>query len=120
LICSLSGVAATEAGMMKGTLLEGLPSASSTSPKGRWSSRVKVLRSTGAIRAVWAMRSLPSGSRLPHRLRDSTASSDTTGLPSCHFRPLRSVNAHLSPADVNFSTICGLTWSLASVPNSVS
>src|SRR6058998_1514853 len=45
LICSVSGVAAMRAGMTKGTLLDGLPSASSTRPNGWASSSVKVFLS---------------------------------------------------------------------------
>src|SRR6058998_170990 len=44
-IGSLSGVAAMRAGMTKGTLLDGLPSASSTRPNGWASSSVKVFLS---------------------------------------------------------------------------
>ena len=45
LICSEPGVAAMRAGMMKGTLDEGLPSASSITPNGALSLIVKVLAS---------------------------------------------------------------------------
>jgi hypothetical protein len=47
LICSSAGVEAIRAGIMKGTLLDGFPSASSTGPKRSASSRVKVLPSSG-------------------------------------------------------------------------
>jgi hypothetical protein len=47
LICSSAGVEAIRAGIMKGTLLDGFPSASSTGPKRSASSSVERLRVNG-------------------------------------------------------------------------
>jgi len=52
LIGSFSDVAAMRAGITKGTLDDGLPSASSTSPNGSESSSVNVFLSAGAILPV--------------------------------------------------------------------
>jgi hypothetical protein len=52
-------VAAIRAGIMKGTLVDDFPSASSTGPKRSASSSVNVFWSTGAIFPVCAMRSRP-------------------------------------------------------------
>jgi hypothetical protein len=92
LICSSAGVAAIRAGIMKGTLLDGFPNASITGPKRSANSSVNVFLSTGAIFPVYAIRSWPKRSFLPQRFSDSTQSSETTGCPSCHRRPSRSVN----------------------------
>ncbi len=110
------------AGIMKGVLLEGLPSASSTGPKRSDSSSVNVFLSAAASFAVCAARSRPNRSFLPQRLSDSTQSSATTGWPSCHLRPSRRVNEYFIPSreTVYLSTIWGLTWSFSSVPKSVS
>src|SRR5262249_39332211 len=81
---------------MKGTLLEGFPRASSTEPKRSASSNVNVVLSRGAIFPVCAIRSWPKRSFCPQRFSDSTQSSDTTGCPSCHRRPSRSVNVYFS------------------------
>ena len=45
LICSVPGVAAMRAGMMKGTLEEALPNASNTMPQGWFKTSLKVLAS---------------------------------------------------------------------------
>ncbi len=122
LIGSFSDVAAIRAGMMNGTLDDGLPSASRTRPNGCESSSVNVFLSTGASFAVWAASSRPSGSRFDQRLSDSTASSAVTAAPSWNLRPSRSANDHFRPlfVDAYLSTICGLMARCSSVPKRVS
>ncbi len=108
--------------MMNGTLLDGLPRASSTAPKGSLSSSVNVFLSDAASLPVAAVSSLPSESFCPQRWIDTTQSSAVTGWPSWNLSPSRSVNDHFmwSRLTVYLSTICGLIWRLASLANSVS
>src|SRR5207245_6607262 len=72
LTCSLASVDASRAGMMNGTLLDGLPSASSTGPNGSFRSSVNVFLSDAASLPVAASSSLPSESFCPQRCRDTT------------------------------------------------
>ena len=65
--------------MMNGTLLDGLPSASSTRPNGCFNSSTNVFRSVAASFPVAASMSLPSGSFLPQRWSEATQSSAVTG-----------------------------------------
>ena len=70
------------AGMMKGTLDDGLPSASSITPNGALSLMVKVL-ALGVSHVSTALTITPPKlSRLAQRLSDATTSSLVTGLPS--------------------------------------
>jgi hypothetical protein len=92
--CSSGGVAASRAGMMNGTLLDGLPSASSTMPNGSFSSSTKLFLSVACSLPVAASISLPSGSFLPQRSSEATQSSAVTGAPSWKRRPSRRVNAY--------------------------
>ena len=97
------------AGIMNGTLLDGLPIASSTGPNRSPSSSVNVLRSTAATFAVWAASSRPKRSFFIQRLSDSAQSSATTAWPSCHLSPSRSVKVYFIPSFETpcLSTICG-------------
>ena len=82
LICSLPGVAAIRAGMMNSTLEDGLPSASSITPKGCLSLITKVLASGVAYESVLLASTPPKLSRLAQRLMEATTSSLVTLLPS--------------------------------------
>jgi hypothetical protein len=108
--------------MMNGTLLDGLPSASSTRPNGSFRSSAKLFRSVAFSVPVAASMSLPSESFLPHRSSEATQSSGVTGVPSWKRSPSRRVNVYFSASrlTVYVSTICGLIWRFASVANSVS
>ena len=91
-ICLSGGVSAMRLGMMKGTEELGLPSASSTMPKGSFSTSVKVLASTAVISLVNCMSFWPIASRTPQRLSEAMQSSGVTGWPSWNFSPSRSTN----------------------------
>ena len=120
--CSFGSVAASRAGMMNDGLADGLPSASSTRPKGLSSSMTKVFLSTGAILAVAAIRRRPTASLAPQRLSDATQSSAVTGWPSWNLSPSRSVNEYFmwSLLSLYLSTICGWSLRLPSSAKSVS
>ena len=108
--------------MMNNGLAEGLPSASSTRPKGVSRSIVNVFLSTGTILFSDAVISRPTWSRPPQRLIDATQSSAVTGVPSWNFSPSRSVNEYFIASfdTVYLSTICGLIFRSASSARSVS
>ena len=91
-----AGVAASRAGIMTGNGALGLPSTSSSSGKGCFSTSLKVLASAASSDAVSAISILPSGSRTDQRLSEATQSSAVTGLPSCHLRPSRSTKVQVS------------------------
>ena len=122
LICSLASVVARRAGMMNGTLLDGLPSASSTAPNGSFRSSVNVFLSDAASLPVAASSSLPSESFWPHRCSDATQSSAVTGWPSWNLSPSRSVNDHFMWSRLTRVLVHHLRLDrrLASLANSVS
>ena len=75
-------MSATRLGMMKGTLDEGLPSASVTRPKGSLSWMTKVFASGVSYLSTALASWPPKVSRLAQRLSEATTSSLVTGLPS--------------------------------------
>ena len=89
--CSKASVSAMALGIMKGTLELILPSAGRTRPQGLVRVSLKVLSSTASIEAMLAMSCWPMPSRLPQRAIEAMQSAEVTGVPSCHFRPSRSV-----------------------------
>ena len=108
--------------MIAGTRDDGLPSASSTSPKGRFSTMRKVRASTTSMDAVAAIRCRPSPSPGPQRRRLAITSAEVTGWPSWNFRPSRRVKVQVirSSETVCVSTICGRMLPWLSIANSVS
>ena len=70
------------AGMMKGTLLDALPKASSTMAQGSFRIKRKVLASGVSILSMKLNKMPPMASRLAQRLSDAATSSLVTGLPS--------------------------------------
>ncbi len=122
LICCMGSVAATRAGIMKGTLDEGLPSDCSTRPYGSFIFILKVLGSTTSKSVTEPIIFWPIESRAAQRLIEAMQSSEVTGLPSCHSRPSRSVKVQVSlSAETSYlSTICGLTSNFSSIAKSVS
>ena len=82
LICSVPGVEAMRAGMMKGTLLEALPKASSAMAQGSFMTKRNVLVSGVSSRSMKPNKTLPMASRLDQRFKEATTSSLVTGLPS--------------------------------------
>ena len=91
-ICLLGSVSAMRLGIMKGTLDETLPSASSTRPNGclehdREGLGVDRLQ----LRRSSFISSWPEASRAPQRLIEAMQSSAVTGVPSLHTSPSRSV-----------------------------
>jgi hypothetical protein len=121
-ICLKASVSATRLGMMKGTLEEGLPSASSTKPQASRRKMRNVFASGASMRSTKLISFWPIASRLPQRAIEAATSSPVTGLPSWNSRPSRSVKVHRrwSGLTVHLSTICGCTRLFSSVPNSVS
>ena len=121
-ICWKGSVSATRLGIMKGTVVEGLPIASNRGPNFSLSTISKVFGSTALYSATRAASFCPMASRADQRLSEAMQSSAVTGVPSCHCRPSRSVKVQTSPSSLVFqvSTICGFTWNLASTANSVS
>ncbi len=91
-----AGVAASLAGIITGNGALGLPSTSSSSGKGCFSTSFRVLASEASSEAVSAISILPSGSRIAQRLSEATQSSAVTRLPSCHLRSSRSTNVQVS------------------------
>ncbi|MNC87905.1 hypothetical protein D3C83_36750 [compost metagenome] len=76
---------------MKGTLEEGLPSASSTKPQ---ASRRKMRNVSGvgvSMRSTKVISAEPIASRLPQRCSEAITSSGVTGLPSWNSRPFLSL-----------------------------
>ena len=106
-ICSKASVAATEAGIMNGTLDEIFPIDSSTRPNGLASSNVNVLSSTAVMLPIAVMRACPIPSLLPQRASEATQSAAVTGSPLCHVKPSRKVNDQFMPSSdlVYVSTI---------------
>jgi hypothetical protein len=92
-ICLSGGVSATRLGMMKGTLEEGLPSASSTKPAGSFSVMRKPSLPVASILSTKVSSAPPIESRLPQRSSEATTSSPVTGAPSWNCRPVRSVKS---------------------------
>ena len=82
LICSVPGVAAMRAGMMKGTFEEALPKASSTIAQGSLSTMRNVFASGVSSLSTNANNTPPMVSRLAQRLSEAATSSLVTGLPS--------------------------------------
>jgi len=101
LICSLASVEARRAGMMNGTLLDGLPRASSTAPKGSLSSSVNVFLSDAASLPVAAVSSLPSEVLLPPALDRHDAVFGGHGLAIVELEPVaqRERPLHVVAAD---------------------
>ena len=83
---------------------------------------MNVLASTGSSETVSASNILPSASRAPQRLSEATQSSAVTGVPSCHLRPSRRTNVHVSLSALlcQVSTICGLISPALFIANKVS
>src|SRR5260370_28495522 len=122
LICCMGSVAATRAGIMKGTLDEGLPSDCSTSPYGSFIFILNVLASTTSKSRTELIIFWPIESRAAQRLIEAMQSSEVTGLPSCHSTPSRQVKVQLSlSAESSYlSTIWGFTSNFSSIAQSVS
>ena len=90
-IAVLASVLAMRSGIMKGTLLESLPIASSRSGNGFLSVIEKLRSSIGFISPITPGSVCPSTSRFIQRSSEAMQSSGRTGAPSCHLRPGRKV-----------------------------
>ncbi|MDT4838695.1 hypothetical protein FQZ97_724580 [compost metagenome] len=121
-ICLSAGVSATRLGMMNGTSGLGLPSASSTTPKGCLNVMRKPLGPSAAMLSIASYIFWPSVSRLAQRASEAITSWEVTGAPSWNFRPGRSVKLHtlLSALALYLSTICGLMTPFSSIAKRVS
>ena len=119
-ICVLTGVEAMRAGMMNA--VPGFPSASSTMPKGSFSTSLNVSSSTASTDWVNFARFWPEVILVIHRCSDATTSAEVTFCPSWNARPGRSlkVQVSLSSDTVQVSTICGFGSNFESNENSVS
>ena len=122
LICSVPGVAAMRAGITNGTFDEGLPSASSITPKGVLSLIANALGPWTCHASTERASTCPKLSRVLQRLSEATTSSAVTGAPSWNSRPSRreKVHSRLSFETDHLSTICGRTRPSRSVPKRVS
>src|SRR6267143_5602857 len=96
LIWVFGSVAATRAGIMKGTLDEGLPSDCRTRPYGSFIFILKVLASMTSKSVTEPIIFWPIESRAAQRLIEAMQSSEVTGLPSDQTRPSRSVKVQVS------------------------